>query len=215
MNISDILILYLAVMLSSNLFAFLLLSGHEFINNSLKSYVLCFIPLYGSHTANLLLKNYENVISSFDIETKLVRLVTDNATNNIKAFHDLIIPGFESYFEDEDDLGETSSDIDQDAIENDDLDEILVAHADDNNIKMFDIAKTSFDNIATNNEFYRIPCFAHTLHLVVHDGLKQMSSVEPALAKLSKIAKLSHTSTSFAERLEYLDKSILRANKRR
>ena len=55
MNISDILILYLAVMLSSNLFAFLLLSGHGFINNSLKSYVLCFIPLYGSHTANLLL----------------------------------------------------------------------------------------------------------------------------------------------------------------
>ena len=49
---------------------------------------------------------------------------------------------------------------------------------------MFDIAKTSFDNIATNNESYRIPCFAHTLQLVVNVGFKQMSSVEPALAKV-------------------------------
>ncbi|CAF3794554.1 unnamed protein product [Rotaria sp. Silwood1] len=202
-------------MLSSNLFVLILVSGHGFINNSLKSYVLCFIPLYGSHTANLLLQNYENIISSFGIGTKLVRLVTDNATNNIKAFQHLIIPGFESYFEDEDDLDETGSDIDQDAIENDDLDETSIAHADDNYTKMFDIAKTSFDNIAANNESYRIPCFTHTLQLVVNDGLKQMSSVEPALAKVSKIAKLSHTSTSFAERLERLDKSIPRANKTR
>jgi hypothetical protein len=203
------------MMLFRNLFIFILVSGHGFINNSLKSYVLCFLPLYGSHTANLLLQNYENVINSFGIETKLVRLVTDNASNNIKAFKNLIIPGFESYFEDEDDLDETGSDIDQDAIENDDLDETYVPRADDNYTKMFDIAKTSFDNITANNESYRIPCFAHTLQLVVNDGLKQISSVQPALLKVSKIAKLSHTSTGFADRLEQLGKSIPRANKTR
>ena len=174
-----------------------------------------YYTLYGTHTANLLLKNYENVISSFEIGTKLVRLLTDNATNNIKAFQHPTIPGFESHFENEDDLDETASDIDQDAIENDDLAETLIAHADDNNIKTFDIAKTSFDNIATNNESHRIPYFAHTLQLVENDVLKQMPFVELVLAKVSKIAKLSHASTTFAERLEHLDKSIHRANKTR
>lgn len=51
--------------------------------------------MYGSHSANVLLQTYENIINMFDIETKLVRLVTDNASNNLKAFQNLIIPGFE------------------------------------------------------------------------------------------------------------------------
>jgi hypothetical protein len=53
----------------SNYFLFL---GHAFVDNVLKSYVLCFLPLYGSHTANLLLHTYENVVSMFDIQSKLV-----------------------------------------------------------------------------------------------------------------------------------------------
>ena len=46
-----------------------------------------------------------------------------------------------------------------------------------------------------------------------NDDLKQMFSVEAALAKVSKVAKLSHIRTIFAERLEHLDKSIPRAKK--
>ncbi|CAF2045875.1 unnamed protein product [Rotaria magnacalcarata] len=61
----------------------------------------------------------------------------------------------------------------------------------------------------------RIPCFAHTIQLVVNDGLKQISSIESALVKVSKIAKLSHTSISFAEKSEHIGKSIPRANKTR
>ena len=99
-------------MLFSNLFAFFRVSGHGFINNSLKSYALCFIPLYGSYIANPLLQNYENAFNSFDIGTILVRLVTDNATNKIKVFQHLIIPGFKRYLENEDDLDETARDID-------------------------------------------------------------------------------------------------------
>ncbi|CAF4692776.1 unnamed protein product, partial [Rotaria magnacalcarata] len=30
---------------------------------------------------------------------KLVRLITDNASNNLKAFNHILLPGFESYFE--------------------------------------------------------------------------------------------------------------------
>jgi len=82
--------------------------------------VLCFIPLRGSHTANLLLHHYENVLNTFDINTKIARLVTDNASSNIKAFQDLIVPGFEDYFVNETDDDDSSSDIDPDATVEDD-----------------------------------------------------------------------------------------------
>ena len=90
----------------------------------MKSYVLSFLPLHGSHTANLLLQTYENIVSAFDIQTKLVRLVTDNASNNIKAFKNLIIPGFECYFDiEDDDNEEKGSDIDLDGFSDDDGEE--------------------------------------------------------------------------------------------
>jgi hypothetical protein len=197
----------------SNYFLFL---GHAFVDNVLKSYVLCFLPLYGSHTANLLLHTYENVVSMFDIQSKLVRLVTDNAANNIKAFENLIIPGFEHYFDSEDDDNdEKESDIDLDNFSDDDGDETVTTVIDNNDSHMMELIKNSFDNVATTNESLRVPCFAHTLQLVVNDGLKEVSSIQPALSKVSKIAKLSHTSSIFAEKLELIGKSIPKANKTR
>ncbi len=190
--------------------------GHGFVGNTLKSYVLCFLPLHGSHTANLLLQTHESIIHSFDIQSKLVRLVTDNASNNIKAFENLIIPGFESYFEIEgEDNDEATSDIDLDEFADDDYDGITDSVIDDNDPKIMEMIKASFDNIGGNNEALRIPCFAHTIQLVVSDGLKHVSAIQTALNKVSKIAKLSHTSTIFAEKLEQLGKSIPRANKTR
>jgi hypothetical protein len=192
------------------------LSGHAFVDNTLKSYVLCFLPLHGSHTANLLLQTYENVVGTFDIQTKLVRLVTDNAANNIKAFENLIIPGFEFYFDvEDDDNEEEGSDIDLDGFGGDDNDEFVIPVIDNNDSNMIELIRNSFDNVAANNESLRIPCFAHTIQLVVNDGLKQISLIQPALSKVSKIAKLSHTSTIFAEKLELIGKSIPKANKTR
>ena len=82
-----------------------------------KSYVLCFLPLYGSHNSEKLLEYYDLTINEFQIQNKLCRIVTDNASNNIKAFENLIIPGFESYFNDDNasdsnDSGSDQSDID-------------------------------------------------------------------------------------------------------
>ena len=41
----------------------------------------------------------------------------------------------------------------------------------------------------------RLQCFAHTLKLVVGDGLKETKVVSPFLSKLSKLSSLLHTST--------------------
>ncbi|CAF1494749.1 unnamed protein product [Adineta ricciae] len=145
-----------------------------------------------------------------DINAKIVRLITDNASNNIKAFQDLIIPGFEEYF-DNDNNDESSSDVDLDAAE--EADKISTMCDDGNQENMIDIIKTSFDNIAASNESMRLPCFSHCLNLVVSDGLKEASSIKQVLSKVSKIAKLSHSSTIFVEKLESMSKSIPKANK--
>ncbi|CAF4794697.1 unnamed protein product [Rotaria sp. Silwood1] len=215
-NQSQFISLTLDIWTDRRLRAFFAMTGHAFVDNELKSYVLCFLPLHGSHTANLLLQTYENIVSMFDIQTKLVRLVTDNAANNIKAFENLIIPGFEHYFDiEDDDNDENGSDLDLDGFSDDDNDESAVPVIDNNDSNMIELIKNSFDNVAANNESLRIPCFAHTIQLVVNDGLKQVSSIESALSKVSKIAKLSHTSTIFAEKLENIGKSIPKATKTR
>ncbi|XP_030264667.1 zinc finger BED domain-containing protein 4-like [Sparus aurata] len=45
----------------------------------------------------------------------------------------------------------------------------------------------------------RLQCFAHTLQLVVGDGLKETKVVSPSLSKLSKLSSLLHTSTTFKD----------------
>lgn len=177
--------------------------------------MLCFLPLYGSHTANLLLQTYESVIDSYGIQEKLVRLVTDNAANNMKAFQDLILPGFENYFDAEDEDYEGASDIDLDGFIEELSDESGIEPISADEAATITLIRDSFDNVASNNESLRIPCFAHTIQLVVNDGLKETSSIRSALSKVSRIAKLSHTSTIFAEKLELMGKSIPMANRTR
>ncbi|CAF5096504.1 unnamed protein product, partial [Rotaria sp. Silwood1] len=90
----------------------------------------------------------------FNIQTKLVRLVTDNAANNIKAFETLIIPGFEHYFDiEDDDNDENGSDVDLDGFsDDDDHDESAVPVININDSNMIELIKNSFDNVAANNE---------------------------------------------------------------
>lgn len=45
----------------------------------------------------------------------------------------------------------------------------------------------------------RLQCFAHTLQLVVGDGLKETKVACPSLSKLSKLSSLLHTSTTFKD----------------
>ncbi|CAF1208484.1 unnamed protein product [Didymodactylos carnosus] len=171
---------------------FYAVTGHSIIDCVFKSYVLSFLPLTGSHTDKALLNEFEKIISSdYNIENKLVRLVTDNAANNVKAFKSLIVPGFEHYFE-----GDEDDDDDDDRIDDDD------SETDENNLN--GNTKNIFNTLANDNSvnLLRIPCFSHTLQLVVADGLKESSCARSSLAKVTKIAKYSHQSTKFAENLE-------------
>ncbi|CAM4983775.1 unnamed protein product, partial [Rotaria socialis] len=111
--------------------------------------------------------------------------------NNIAAFSGLIIPGFECYFQRDDD------------------DELYSDWYNDDVVKQF------LDPIAVDDESFRLPCYAHSIQLVIKDGLKVSTCVEPSLKKISKIAKLSHSSTAVKERLENIQVCVPNANKTR
>ncbi|CAF1334543.1 unnamed protein product [Didymodactylos carnosus] len=161
---------------------------HTIIDKQNKSYLLSFLPLAGRHTGENLISEFEKILQFYSIQKTLVRLVTDNASNMIKAFDKLILPGFEEYFKEENEEVESNRKSGSDKI-NDDLNEVI-------------------DEALMTIDFKRIPCFAHTLQLVVDDGIKNSAAVKSSLTKIAKIAKFSHTRTVFAERLEILKATI-------
>ncbi|CAF1534752.1 unnamed protein product, partial [Rotaria sordida] len=59
---------------------------------------------------------YDRVSTAFSIGNKVVRLITDNASNNLSAFGELVMPGFESYFITEDDTEGSDDNDDQNEI---------------------------------------------------------------------------------------------------
>ena len=62
-----------------------------------------FVFALGSHSSDKLLNEYEAIIAQYDIEDKVVRLVTDNTSNTVKVFGLLLVPGFETYFKESSD----------------------------------------------------------------------------------------------------------------
>ncbi|CAF4556115.1 unnamed protein product, partial [Rotaria magnacalcarata] len=49
--------------------------------------------------------------------------------------------------------------------------------------KTLNVIEDSFDTLASKNGL-RLPCFAHTLQLVVQDGLKEATCIKQAIVKV-------------------------------
>ncbi|CAF0934628.1 unnamed protein product [Rotaria sordida] len=183
---------------------------HAIIDDQYKTYVLSFERLKGKHSGDKLAAEFDRVIQMYNLKDKLVRIVTDNASNNQAAFDNLILPGFEEYFNDiDDDQSEReTSDEDSDNNELYENSQLQAEEVDD------DIYGTTL-NAPPEQEFLRLPCFSHCLQLVVNDGIKAAGGALSSLKKVADLAKLAHTSTSFAERLEEQKYSIPLANRTR
>jgi hypothetical protein len=122
-----------------------------------------------------LLEAYEAATTQYHIEKKVVRLITDNASNNIGAFGALVVPGFEPYFEESVDGFDSDPDNEIDGS--------------DQHEKTSDEIHCLNDPSLGNEELLRLPCFIHTLQLVVSDSFKESSCVKASIAKVSSIAK--------------------------
>ncbi|CAF4553202.1 unnamed protein product [Rotaria sp. Silwood2] len=169
---------------------------HTIIDDKYKTFLLSFERLEGKHTSDKLAAEFDRIIQLYKLKDKIVRLITDNASNNLAAFDNIILPGFDDYFDGIiDDSSESESESESNDKETDDY--------------------TPAVDSATEEEFVRLPCFCHCLQLVVNDGIKASAAAVSSLQKVARLAKLAHSSTVFSERLEKFNYTIPRANRTR
>ncbi|CAG2238821.1 unnamed protein product [Mytilus edulis] len=69
---------------------FLGITGHFILDWAMKSVMICCKRFKGRHTAESIRSEYEEVVTSFEIGFKIAAIVSDNASNMVKALYDTI-----------------------------------------------------------------------------------------------------------------------------
>ena len=134
----------------------------------------------GRHIGENISACFTEVATEHEIMDKIGFIFTDNASNMRAAF----TVNFPTECSADDIESETTDD---DGIW-EDLDGTDNAHV-----------ESAFDTVSHQQ---RLSCFAHSLQLVVSDGLKDCKCVSLAIAKAVKLTSLLHQSTVFKEKFE-------------
>ena len=141
---------------SKSMRAYIVMTAHYINTFQPQSVMLACQRFRASHTAESILSSYQQIINNFDIDTKVFAVITDNEANLLKAF--VILHGTPTDYHNDDDDDE------------DDGDDMVVTDACDD-----------LDHLLKH-----IPCFLHTLQLVVKDGLREMGAASTVITKASE-----------------------------
>ena len=177
----------------------------HFINEaqwSLESVMLACSRFKGSHTAEAINEKFQKEIISFEILSKVSFVVTDSASNMIKAFS---LPGFEKLSENDLEKDETE----EDEMEEDEMDDDELVHdgmEDDCDVRSS--SEQLYEEI--DQTCHHVRCFAHTPQLVIKDGFKHVGSISKVLGKASAIVSHVKKSIHATEALES-EKSLQKA----
>ena len=137
--------------------SFIGITGHYILDWTMKSVMLDCKRFKGRHTAENIYQQFHETVSAFDIASKIMNIVTDNAANMVKAFK-VNPPGYTCVAMESDISDDTDSSDDDDDDDDDDTSD--------------DICDSPIDPAVFNHlPAERDSCFAHTSQLVVHDGL--------------------------------------------
>ncbi|CAF4578806.1 unnamed protein product, partial [Rotaria magnacalcarata] len=108
-------------------------------------------------------------------------ILRQESSSWVAAFNNIILPEFENYFNKitkDDESGSESNDEESDDCGSDGNKRLQANEVDDS------AYQTSLNSPA-EEEFMRLPCFSHSLQLVVNDGIKASGT---ALSCLKKVA---------------------------
>jgi len=163
--------------------SFIAATAHMFLDFETQNCLLHFGSFAGSHTGTKIASEVEKVVIDNKLDGKVVYVVSDNASNMKKAFEVLQI----SASDEQPVHGTSAEDIFDDPTLFEDLD---------------DNDKDEVEQTLDRHCLSRLSCFAHSMQLVVKDGMEKCSSVRPVMAKCCKLASLCHQSALFREQFE-------------
>lgn len=163
--------------------AYLAITAHTFVHCILQSCLLTFSSFAGSHTGTRIAEEIDKSVRDNKLGGKISHIVTDNASNMKRAIQ-VLLP-----HQADDDVDQP----DEAVLDDDSLWEDLDA-ADQEEVT----------DIVSSKCAVRVACFAHTLQLVVKDGLVKLAAppVRLAMAKCSKLCNLVHQSALFKGKFE-------------
>jgi len=178
--------------------SFLAITAHTFHDCTPLSGLLTFCSFTGSHTGARIAEEIQKAIVDNHLENKVAFIVTDNASNMKRAFDVLT------------ELQQTDIEIDDQAEQSDDgpSDESDEGILDDDtlweDVEDIDSPDGDIHKLICKQCTSRLPCFAHSLQLVVKDGLAKLntSAVRHLTAKCTKLCNMVHQSAVFRDAFE-------------
>lgn len=158
--------------------AFLGVTGHYIADWQMRSVMLACTRFKGRHTGDAIRREYEETVTCYEIGHKVSNIVTDNASNMIKAFS-FSLPGFDK---------PTTDSMDTE-VDHDNYDYLT---------------DSNDDGCEVSGDFESLPkhssCFAHSLQLVVRDGLEDCTGqIKQLISKASKIVNYVRKSVHASE----------------
>lgn len=156
--------------------SFIGITAHFIHDWKLQTAMLACKRFSGRHTADNIIAQYEEVVNEFQISEKVAHVISDNAANMVKAFK---LPGYTSSPPE----SQEETDIE---VDTDDTDSEL----------------TEPDNELFSYFTKHDGCFAHTINLVVRDGMKEAGSLRNVITRASQIVSHVRKSTISTDLLE-------------
>lgn len=186
--------------------AFLGITGH-FIDVDFKAHavLLKFVRLKGPHTAENIRNITKDILEELGISRKIYRIITDNASNMIKAYKFGLTVSEDKDLKNQSQTGDSAENSsDSNSIDGSDseMEWTFIDPIDDK-------AEGSSGAEETN---LRLSCFAHSLQLAIRDGLNNIPYLSKTLSKCKQLSRKSHKSTKVADLLDDVEKRINRSN---
>ena len=152
-------------------------------NVQLQSSLLCCKQFSRRHTGQQIAVAFEDELTAMNVKDSIDFIITDNAANMSAAFSTAFAVGVSS----PPSLDDAECYL---GFENDDVFQDLICE------------ETEIEESISQCARQRLSCFAHTLQLVVREGLRETILSSPAIAKASRLVSLLYQSTIFKERFE-------------